>query len=244
MSGDHHKWGEMTDEIGAPAKAVSAWKQVATALILVPALGVGLWKVQASSSSDGTPPPARCSEPDQEPGNGHGQVSGTQLCAALNRPDLPDLLGTPAEAAKAASSSGGSLELASGTQFATPSARVELDTYTVTLSATYDRLPVAETAALLGDGARQRTVLGRPAVLYADRTISIRFRLDGGDSDSSPGVPEHTLVVARDAQDSGGSFELALWRADGAVPDDDVLLRLAETVLPTVPGWDGGTSAA
>ncbi|MFI1098479.1 DUF6215 domain-containing protein [Streptomyces sp. NPDC020917] len=234
----------MTDEIGAPAKAVSAWKQVATALILVPALGIGLWKVQASSSSDGTPAPATCPEPDQEPGNAHGQVSGTQLCTALNRPDLPDLLGTPAEAAKAASSHGGSLELASGTRFATPSARVELDTYTATLSASYDRLPVTETAALLGDGARPRTVLGRPAVLYADHTISIRFRLDGGDSDNGPGVPERTLVVARDSEDSGGSFELALWRADGEVPDDGVLLHLAETVLPTIPGWEGGTATA
>jgi hypothetical protein len=42
--------------------------------------------------------------------------------------------------------------------------------------------------------------------------------------------------VARDANDSGGSFELALWRTDGGVPDDAVLLRVAEKVLPTVPG--------
>jgi hypothetical protein len=43
--------------------------------------------------------------------------------------------------------------------------------------------------------------------------------------------------VARDAQDSGGSFDVTLLRADGAVPDDAVLLRVAEKVLPTSPGW-------
>jgi hypothetical protein len=44
-------------------------------------------------------------------------------------------------------------------------ARVEFATYTVTLSASYDRIRVAGSAALLGDGAREQTVLGRPAVL-------------------------------------------------------------------------------
>ncbi|WP_329453127.1 hypothetical protein OG894_03755 [Streptomyces sp. NBC_01724] len=43
--------------------------------------------------------------------------------------------------------------------------------------------------------------------------------------------------MARDAKDSGGSFEVVLWRADGVVPDEAVLLRVAEKVLPTVPGW-------
>ncbi|WP_406308939.1 hypothetical protein [Streptomyces sp. NBC_00623] len=73
--------------------------------------------------------------------------------------------------------------------------------------------------------------------MYSDRTISISFRLDGSDTDSGPGVPARALTVARDAEDSGGSFEVVLWRADGGVPDDAVLLRVAEKVLPTVPGW-------
>ncbi|WP_328891535.1 hypothetical protein [Streptomyces sp. NBC_00316] len=46
--------------------------------------------------------------------------------------------------------------------------------------------------------------------------------------------------MAQDAKDSGGSFEVTLWRADGGVPDDAVLLRAAEKVLPTVPGWAAG----
>lgn len=56
-------------------------------------------------------------------------------------------------------------------------------------------------------------------------------------------VPGRTLQrrevdrYARDAPDGGDSFELTLWRADGAVPDDAVLLRVAGQVPPTVPGW-------
>ncbi|WP_393053666.1 hypothetical protein [Streptomyces sp. LN549] len=46
--------------------------------------------------------------------------------------------------------------------------------------------------------------------------------------------------MARDAKDSGGSFEPVLWREDGRVPDDAAVLRVAETILPTVPGWAAG----
>ncbi|WP_159030594.1 MULTISPECIES: hypothetical protein [Streptomyces] len=37
-----------------------------------------------------------------------------------------------------------------------------------------------------------------------------------------------------------GSLDVTLWRVDGVVPDDAVLLRVAEKVLPTVPGWKAG----
>ncbi|MFE4961013.1 DUF6215 domain-containing protein [Streptomyces sp. NPDC056653] len=211
-------------------------------MTLVAALGVALWALGETSSSDTDLPPARCSggeleEALGEPGKVPRRVSGAQLCEALNRPDLAELLGTPGETAKTAGGSGGAVKLAGGKEIATPSARVEFRTYTVTLSATYDRFPVAGSAALLGGGARQQTVLGRPAVFYSDRTISISFRLDGSDTDSGPGVPARALTVALDAKDSDGSFEVVLWRADGGVPDDAVLLRVAEKVLPTVPGW-------
>ncbi|MGW1379537.1 DUF6215 domain-containing protein [Streptomyces sp. NPDC002446] len=213
--------------------------QAIAAVAVVAALCVGLWAVgEESSSSDGAPSPATCS--GGEPEKASRRVSGAQLCKALNRPDLADLLGTPGQKAKTAGGSGGSVKLAGGKEIATPSAQVEFENYTVTLSATYDRHPVAGSAGLLGEGARQRKVLDRPAVLYSDRTISIRFRLDGSDTDSGPGVPARALTVAQDAKDSGGSFEVVLWRADGAVPDDEVLLRVAEKVLPTVPGWAAG----
>ncbi|MGW9130190.1 DUF6215 domain-containing protein [Streptomyces sp. NPDC055681] len=232
----------MADDIDAPTKGAGPWGQAVAAVALVAVLGVGLWTLGETSSSNTELPPARCSggEPEKAPreqGKTPRRVSGAQLCEALNRPDLAELLGTPGETAKTAGGSGGSVKLAGGKEIATPSARVEFGTYTVTLSATYDRFSVAGSAALLGGGARQRTVLGRPAVFYSDRTISISFRLDGSDTDSGPGVPARALTVARDAKDSGGSFEVALWRADGGVPDDAVLLRVAEKVLPTVPGW-------
>ncbi|MEV8554534.1 DUF6215 domain-containing protein [Streptomyces glaucescens] len=229
---------------GAPARRPSPWAQAVTALALVGALGIGLWTVQQTSPSsaapDGTPSPAACSSGDSAGQTSSRRVTGAQLCEALNRSDLAELLGTPGQAAKTANGSDGSFRTGGGTEIATPSAQVEFDTYTVTLAATYDRLPVAGSARLLGPEARQRTFLGRPAVLYSSRTISVSFRLDGGDSRSEPGVPARVVSVARDAADSGGSFEVSLWRADGGVPDDAVLLRVAGKVLPTVPRWAGG----
>ncbi|MFD9498593.1 DUF6215 domain-containing protein [Streptomyces sp. NPDC060035] len=233
----------MADDIGTPTKGAGAWGQAVTAVVMVGALAGGLWTIAKTSSPDNSAPkPATCSdgEPKKvagEPGKAPRRVSGLQLCEALNRPDLAELLGTPGEIAKTASDSGGTIDLAGGKEIDTPSARVEFGNYTVTLSATYDGLPVAGSATLLGADATQRTVLDRPAVFYSQRTISISFRLDGSDSDSGPGVPARVLLVAQDAKDGGGSFEVALWRADGWVPDDAVLLGVAEKVLPTVPGW-------
>ncbi|WP_330353287.1 DUF6215 domain-containing protein [Streptomyces chartreusis] len=227
----------MTESVRAPEKGANVWGQAIAAVAMVTALGGGLWAYGQTSESSG-PPPATCS--DETPGKPTGRVTGAQLCEALLRPDLSELLGTPAEDAKTASGSDGSVGLSGGKDIPMPSAEVEFDTYTVTLSATYDDLPVAGSETLLRD-AEKRTVLGRPAVLYSDRTIRIAFRLDGGDADSGPGVPLRSLMVAKDAKDGGGSFDVTLWRADGTVPDDAVLLRLAEKVLPTVPGWTAGS---
>ncbi|MGV9248707.1 DUF6215 domain-containing protein [Streptomyces sp. NPDC003710] len=234
----------MAVQIDRPTKGAGEWGQAVAAVVLVAALGVGLWTLGETSSSDRDPRPATCSGGEPEKARGESEkgprhVSGAQLCKALNRPDLAELLGTPGETAKTASGSGGSVKLGSGKEVATPSAQVEFGTYIVTLSATYDRLPVAGSAGLLGSSARQRTLLGRPAVLYSDHTISIRFRLDGSDAHGGPGVPARVLTVAQSAKDSGGSFEVTVWRTDGWVPDDAALLRVAEKVLPTVPGWAG-----
>ncbi|MFH8697905.1 DUF6215 domain-containing protein [Streptomyces chartreusis] len=228
----------MTEGVRAPEKGANVWGQAVAAVAMVTALGGGLWAYGQTTESNGGPPPATCS--DETPGKPTGRVTGAQLCEALLRPDLAELLGTPAEDAKTASGSDGSVGLSGGKDIPMPSAEVQFDTYTVTLSATYDDLPVAGSRTLLRD-AEQRTVLGRPAVLYSDRTIRIAFRLDGGDADSGPGVPLRSLMVAKDAKDGGGSFDVTLWRADGMVPDDAVLLRLAEKVLPTVPGWTAGS---
>ncbi|MFF7869562.1 DUF6215 domain-containing protein [Streptomyces qaidamensis] len=226
----------MAEENDAPMTSANAWGQALAAVVLVGALGAGFWGLAKTSSAESEPKPATCSDGETPAPKGK-HLSGAQLCEALNRSDLAALLGTPAEIAKTASGSDSSIGSAGGKDIATPQAQVEFETYTVTLSATYDGLPVAGSEGLLGSYARPQNVLGRPGVLYSTRTISISFRLDGGDADSGPGVPARALTVALDGKDRGGSLDVTLWRADGVVPDDAVLLRVAESVLPRVPGW-------
>jgi hypothetical protein len=85
-------------------------------------------------------------------------------------------------------------------------------------------------------------VLGHPAVVYSDRTIALSFNLGTGKgkADSAPGGIARCLLVARDAKDGGGYYEVSIWRQDFAMPDDAALFRVAEKVLPTVPGWTAG----
>ncbi|MFC6981855.1 hypothetical protein [Streptomyces cirratus] len=45
------------------------------------------------------------------------------------------------------------------------------------------------------------------------------------------------LSVATDGKDQGDSFEMSVWRTDGGLLDDAALLRVAEKVLPALPGW-------
>jgi hypothetical protein len=225
---------------GEPEKNVNVWGQAIAAVAVVAALGIGLWSLGESASGETSEPkPSACSGGEPEKGDkAAGRVSGAQLCTALNRKDLAELLGTPAEIAKNAMGSGGSVKMAGGREIPTPSAQVEFSTYTVHLEGTYDGHPVDATAGLLGDTVENRRFLGHRAVLYSDRTISLRFRLDGSDASSGPGVPARVLSVAQDPKDKGGSFELTLWREDGGVPDDTVLMQVAERVLPSIPGFE------
>ncbi|MCX3061616.1 DUF6215 domain-containing protein [Streptomyces beihaiensis] len=220
--------------------------QAISAVAVVAALGLGLMAFNGMSSGYGAgdepdPKPATCSGGKAEKGDkAAGRVSGAQLCKALNRPDLAELLGTPTEVAKTASAGGGAITMAGGRKIPNPSTEIDFPTYTVTLEGTYDDVPVGDTATLLGDTQPHRTFLGRRAALYSDRTIRVRFRLDGGEATGTPGDgdPVRVLSVAQDPKDKGGSFDLALWRSDGGVPDDAVLLAVARKVLPTIPGWD------
>ncbi|MFI5763386.1 MULTISPECIES: DUF6215 domain-containing protein [unclassified Streptomyces] len=230
----------MSQEVGTITKG-AALGQGLTAVALIAAMGTGLWLAGESVNSTGGPKPATCSHglPEETAAPAEaGQVTGAQLCAALHRPDLPELLGTPGEPAKNAN--GGestSKPVGSGKEIHTPTASVEFETYTVDLKVSYGQLTVATMARLLGDGAPPRTVLGRPATLYSDRTMSFSFSMAGGGASTGIGVPTRGLVVALDPQDGGGAYELNVWRSDGGVPDDAVVLRVAEKVLPTVPGW-------
>ncbi|GAA2816554.1 DUF6215 domain-containing protein [Streptomyces showdoensis] len=226
----------MAEDVAGAVKGPSVGGQVATALVLGAVLAGGFW-FMAKSDMDGAAArePAVCtastgSLPSQ-------YVSGTELCRALNRPDLPALLGTPEEKARNAWGSDGWLTVGSA-KLPSPEGNVGLPTYSVKLSASYDGLPVARMGPLLGRTAEPTRVLGRTAVLYSDRTIALKIPLVGGSKaeTGTGGIARH-LLVAKDAKDGGGAYELVVWRQDEAVPDDTALLRVAERVLPTIPGW-------
>ncbi|WP_371574091.1 DUF6215 domain-containing protein [Streptomyces sp. NBC_01314] len=212
--------------------------QVFSAVAAVGVILGGMWLL--GDLLDQTPDsqgPAVCSSSDDASPASRGKVSGAQLCTALNRSDLPELLGTPTDQAVTASGGESKSSWADGTKTVTPEATVTLETYSVELSASYEDLPVAESVGYLGASAETRTVLGRPAVLYSDRTLAISFGGDGSDPQSGPGGVARRLLVATDPKDSGSTYELVVWRQDSVIPDDEALFRVAEKVLPTIPGW-------
>ncbi|MFI7383454.1 DUF6215 domain-containing protein [Streptomyces sp. NPDC049813] len=235
----------MSDSSGGPEQGMNPVGQAISAVALVGALAVGFWAVSRDTASDqgGAPEAAVCSGGGAEKGDrAAGRVHGNQLCTALNQPELASWLGTPGERAKSAS--GNSSSAGTGTnEIYYPSARIEFETYTVELHASYDRYPVdARTADLIGRDVHTQQVLRRPAVFFSTQTMGIRFRLDGSDAESAPGKPAEALSVAFDAKNRGGSYELVVWRNSGGYPDRSVLLDVAEHVLPVIPGFDSRTA--
>ncbi|WP_330333014.1 DUF6215 domain-containing protein [Streptomyces sp. NBC_00536] len=227
----------MVDENAGSEKGMSAGAQVVAAVVTVGGLFAALWGLGVGSgSAANADKPATCSASHSAPPSSQ-DVTGDQMCAALNRPDLATLLGVPGEHAVTAWGSDGVVERPDGTKKATPGAEVQLKTHHVKLSSSYDKFPVGQLADLLGSTAQKQTVLGHAAVFSSDRTIALTFNLGGGKGSSAPGVMARSLLIAKDAKDSGGSFELVVWRQDGLLPDDAALIRVAEQVLPTVPGW-------
>ncbi|MDX3576773.1 DUF6215 domain-containing protein [Streptomyces sp. FL07-04A] len=231
--------GDMGEDVAAAEKGPNAWAQAIAALVVVGALGGALYVIQQNDVK-AADKPAACRADDEdkkadEAAKAAKRVSGTQLCTALNRTDLPTLLGTPTEQARTAYGSDGSVETGERS-IPSPEGTVQLDTYTVKLSRSYDGLPIGGMQSLLSE-AQTKTIAGHPAVLYSSPTIAIRFNLGGGKSQSAPGGVARTLVVAPDVKDGGGSYELSIWRQDNVRPDDTALLRVAQQVLPTIPGW-------
>ncbi|MCZ4121854.1 DUF6215 domain-containing protein [Streptomyces sp. H39-S7] len=228
----------MADDFAGSKQGMNAGAQAVAAVVLVSVVAGGIRAVEAAPDASGDRGPAVCSAADQTLPPQY--VSGAGLCEALNRPDLPALLGTPADHAETAWGGGGWITPAGSVRTAAPEGNVRLETYSVKVSASYDQLPVTRLAALLGRTAQVRTVLGHPAVLYSDRTFAIAFDGGGGKASSGPGGIARHLVVAQDAKDGGGSYEVAIWRQDDVLPDDAALFRVAEKVLPTIPGWTAG----
>ena len=231
----------MVDESVEPERRRSAGAQAVAAVVVVGGVVGGMWGLGGvlpkTSAQDSKPASCSASTDGTLPAK---YASPTALCTALNRTDLPVLLGTPDEHAVTASGSAGWMTLAGGTKIASPEADVDLKTYSVRLSASYDDIPVAEAARYVDSTSQLKSILGHPAVLYSDRTIAISFNLGGGKASTGPGGVARSLLVSASGKDGGDSFEISIWRQDDVPPDDEALFRIAEEVLPTVPGWTVG----
>ncbi|QKW19045.1 hypothetical protein HUT16_08165 [Kitasatospora sp. NA04385] len=162
------------------------------------------------------------------------------MCAALNRPDLPELLGVPGEHAVAAG-------VGSYSRWDAGAAQVQVGRVTVAVS---DRPAVPYDLLLDDTGVSVREVApvaGRPAVAYAEPTLWLTVNLGSGGSGSpaaagsggsDPGGSTYHLVVARNADGSGGSLELSLWRDDDGYLDSALLPGLAEKLMAGLDGWN------
>ncbi|MBT3150502.1 hypothetical protein HTV45_06310 [Streptomyces sp. CHD11] len=233
----------------AAEKEPNAWGQAAAAVALFAAIGAVLWlEPELLPSQDaGTPQAAAAScastEEEELPSayrrTAPRAVTGDELCEALNRSGLATLLGTPAERATSASGTSGTAPLTDG-KVAQPEAQVRFDTYTVHVSATYNELSIAQYVKLMefGDetGIRTLSVHGRPAVLFSDHTMKIEIDLGSGGSGGpvEEGPLARTLSVALDGGDRGGFFDITVWSASGALPEDSALLGIAGSILPVI----------
>ncbi|WP_439945869.1 DUF6215 domain-containing protein [Streptomyces sp. BBFR109] len=240
---------EAAPQQAAPEKEPNWWLQALAAVAVFAAIGAALWLVpDQRTSADSTPKAASCASGETEaPPKAYREnpraVTGDELCEALNRPDLAQLLGTPGEIADTASGSNGTAPL-TDEKVALPEAKVTFDTYSVNLSATYNHLTTAQYVKLMKFGDEQHvrtlTVLGRPAVLSSDHTMKIEISLGGGVTGGTGGPVEQgplarTLTVALDREDRGGHYDITVWSESGALPDDSRLSAIAEKVIPAIP---------
>ncbi|MDC0766779.1 DUF6215 domain-containing protein [Streptomyces sp. HD] len=235
---------------GTPEKDHNAWGQAIAAVAVFGAVAAVLWlgpRVMPSDDSS-TQQTASCSDGEHEElpkayEKKPRPVTGEELCEALNRPDLARLLGTPEETASSASGTNNTAPLTDG-KVALPEAEVRFETYTVNVSATYNDLSTDQYVKLMkyGDEKDVRTlkVLGRPAVFSSDHTMKLEISLGSDGSAGSGGPVEEgplarTLSVALDRDDRGGYCDFTVWSTTGALPDDRVLLDIADKVLPKIP---------
>ncbi|WP_329277116.1 DUF6215 domain-containing protein [Streptomyces sp. NBC_01451] len=218
---------------------MSEGAQVVSALVVVACLAVGFWVMAKYEPDPKDSPPASCSRSDDDVPLSK-PVSGVQLCEALNRPDLPVLLGTPNDRALGAYSNEATSSDKQDVMPTDPEATVQLEGYSVKLTEAEDikLSDLTDSEYLTFKSGERRTVLGHPAFLYSGQTIGIVFK-DGKGSSGSGGISRN-LLVAKDPKDGGGLYEISIWRQDDLPPDGTALRRLAEQVLPTVPGWPAG----
>ncbi|MFJ6835430.1 DUF6215 domain-containing protein [Streptomyces sp. NPDC091209] len=229
-----------------PEKDHNAWGQAFAAFAVFGALAATVWLgPRFMPADDNVPQPASCSDGSKEKlpkvfKQTPRPVTGEELCNAVNRPDLAKLLGTPGETATDVSSSSDTGPLTDG-KVAQPETEVTFDTYTLNVSASYNELSTHQYVKLMKFGdetdIKTLTVLGRPAVLSSDHTMKIEINLGSGGSGGpvEQGPPARTLTVALDRKDRGGYCEITVWSKSGALPNDSVLLDIAQKVLPRIP---------
>ncbi|MGF1426493.1 DUF6215 domain-containing protein [Kitasatospora sp. LaBMicrA B282] len=163
------------------------------------------------------------------------------LCAALNRPDLPALVGSPMDRVTEAGP-GAHWTNSDGTKEVDKSAELQIGQISLRLTDD-DDMDVTD-AEILGSAAHHRSsVRGHLSTTYQMDTIGISFSLGGGSSSRAPNGVADNLVIGKHPDGHGGSYELAIWRQDTAPPDEASLYRIAEAVLPNLPGWVAGTAA-
>ncbi|MEU6237349.1 DUF6215 domain-containing protein [Kitasatospora sp. NPDC047058] len=209
--------------------------QAVTAILLFGGTAALLWGLGVfghSTTPDGKP--AACNAPTETDAPEY-----PALCAALNRPDLPTLVGLPAEHVSVAQSGGGPMTFADGTKVYDASAKVQLGSLMVQLTDNH-RVGVQDSALFAQSKDAPTSVLGHPAMTYSDHTMKLSLGLTGGSAGAGKGGVARHLVVAKDAKAGAGSFELTVWRQDFTTPDDAALFRVAEQVLPTLQGWVAG----
>jgi hypothetical protein len=230
----------MADDSVVPGKGTSKGgkseaAQVVAALVVVGCVIGVLWGLSVFDKSTGrSGKPAAC-----EPRRSTDSPEYPMLCAALNRPDLPTLLGTPDEYVSVAQPGGGTFTYADGTKDYDASAEVQLGSTNVRVADNGD-MSVKDFADFTSSSAASTPVLGHPSLTYSDHTMAIF--INGGNSSTGTGGIARHLVVAKNPKGGGGSFEIAIWRQDDVTPDDAALFRIAEKVLPTVQGWVAGPS--
>jgi hypothetical protein len=212
---------------------------VVTALALGGVLVAGLLLMQRrQEAADEPAPAAACKAATAEDSPRY-----PALCAALNTPGLPALVGAPLDRVSVAGPGFASnWTSADGTKQVVHSAEVQIGGISVRLTDDED-LDVTD-FEILGSAPHHRApVLGHLSTTYEMNTIGFSFSLGGGSSTSrAPSGVAHNLVVGKYPNGRGGSYELAIWRQDAGTPDDASLYRIAEAVLPTLPGWVADTA--
>ncbi|BFV60508.1 hypothetical protein KCMC57_up56120 [Kitasatospora sp. CMC57] len=222
-------------QVGPPDRASgkgarSAVVQTAAAVALAAAVLGGMWAAGLFRPT-AKPGPAACNPPKAT-----DSPEYPALCAALNRRDLPTLLGTP-DPVSVAQSGGGPMIFADGTVEYDASAEVQLGNTRVRISDNH-QLSVRTATTFASLLPQPTSLLGHPAATYSDHTLALNF--NGATTTTGTGGIARHLVVAKSADTNGGSFEITIWRQDRGTPEDAALFRIADQVFPSLQGWTPG----